>query len=80
MKFTIYFYYFLVSIIILNANNITLDSPHIFSLIIINISIAIILVKKIHDSETDYSFKLKYLLLGFACAYFFYYLEGYILN
>ena len=77
VKFKTAFYYFLLTLIIMNTREIQWSNPHIFSLTIILTSIAIILFNKLGMAEDD--FKIRYLILGAVCAIVIYVLET-ILN
>lgn len=73
VKFKTAFYYFLLTLIIMNTRAIQWSNPHIFSLTIILTSIAIILFNKLGTAEDD--FKFRYLILGAVCAIVIYDLE-----
>ena len=72
-KFKTTFYYFILMLILMNTRAIQWNNPHIFSLIIIIMSISIILFNKLSTVEDD--FKFRYQILGVVSAIGVYDLE-----
>lgn len=72
------FYYFLIMLFLLNTDAKYTDT-HIFSLMILTISILIILMNRLRASEKE-DFKFRHLIIGMVCAHGIYYLEEFIRN
>lgn len=67
-------------LIIFNARAVEFNNTHIFSLMIILVSILIILYNRLSVLEKEDNFKFRYLILGAVCAYAVYNLEKIILS
>lgn len=79
MKFKPAFYYFLIMLILLNAKAITFHNTHLFSLMIIMVSILLILMSRLRVLEEDGP-KSRHIILGFVCAQGVYYMENFLMN